>query len=45
MAGGDLTWRITVPPNGLVPLGGARPLLIQWESGPHPAEGLPDDGC
>jgi hypothetical protein len=44
MARGDLTWKITVPSDGLVPLGGAAPLLIQWESGPHPADRLPDDG-
>jgi hypothetical protein len=25
-------------------MGGAAPLLIQWESGPHPLDRLPDDG-
>ncbi|MBO0698062.1 MAG: VOC family protein [Zavarzinella sp.] len=44
MARGDLTWRITVPPDGSLPLGGAGPLLIRWESGRHPADRLPDDG-
>jgi Glyoxalase-like domain len=45
MARGVLTWRLTVPPDGSVPLGGAAPLLIEWESGPHPADRLPDDRC
>jgi hypothetical protein len=45
MTRGDLRWRLTVPPDGSLPLGGAGPLLIQWETGPHPAERLPDDGC
>jgi hypothetical protein len=44
MARGDLAWRLTVPPDGSVPLGGAAPLLIQWDVGPHPADRLPDDG-
>jgi Glyoxalase-like domain len=44
MARGDLTWRLTVPPDESVPLGGAAPLLIEWASGPHPADRLPDDG-
>jgi hypothetical protein len=45
MSRGDLKWRLTVPPDGSLPLGGAAPLLIQWDTGPHPAERLPDDGC
>jgi hypothetical protein len=45
MSRGDLTWRLTVPPGRSLPLGGAGPLLIQWDTGPHPAERLPDDGC
>jgi Glyoxalase-like domain len=45
MTRGDLRWRLTVPPDGTLPLGGAGPLLIQWDTGPHPAERLPDDGC
>ena len=43
MGRGDLAWRLTVPPDGSVPLGGAGPLLIRWD-GPHPAARLPDDG-
>jgi hypothetical protein len=44
MSRGGLKWRLTVPPDGSLPLGGAGPLLIQWDTGPHPAERLPDDG-
>jgi hypothetical protein len=44
MSRGDLRWRLTVPPDGSLPLGGAGPLLIEWDMGPHPAERLPDDG-
>jgi hypothetical protein len=45
MSRGALKWRLTVPPDGSLPLGGAGPLLIQWEAGAHPAAQLPDDGC
>jgi hypothetical protein len=45
MSRGDLHWRLTIPPDGLLPLRGAGPLLIQWETGPHPADRLEDDGC
>jgi hypothetical protein len=44
MSRGDLSWRLTVPPDGLLPLGGAAPLLIQWDTSHHPAARLPDDG-
>lgn len=37
-------WQITVPTDGSLPFGGAGPLLIQWDSFPHPALRLPDDG-
>jgi hypothetical protein len=45
MSRGDLRWRLTVPADGSLPLGGAGPLLIEWDTGPHPAGRLPDDGC
>ena len=45
MSRGDLRWRLTVPPDGSVPLDGAGPLLIEWKTGPHPAERLPNDEC
>jgi hypothetical protein len=45
MSRGDLRWRLTIPPDGSMPLDGAGPLLIRWDTGPHPAARLPDDGC
>ena len=39
---GDLSWRVTVPPDGSLPWGGAFPTLIQWTTGTHPASRLPD---
>lgn len=44
MSRGDLHWRLTIPTDGSVPLDGAGPLLIQWDSADHPAARLPDDG-
>ncbi len=44
LARGDYRWRIGVPRDGRRPGGGARPTLIQWEGGLHPADSLPDSG-
>lgn len=44
MSRGDLSWRLTVPPDGSLPFGGAAPLLIQWDTENHPAARLPNDG-
>lgn len=41
---GDLSWRITVPEAGQMPLAGACPMRIDWGSGPHPSDRLPDRG-
>jgi hypothetical protein len=41
---GSLQWLTTVPADGTVPLAGAGPALIQWQSSPHPAERLQDFG-
>lgn len=41
---GDLSWRVTVPPDGSLPWGGAFPTLIQWTAGTHPSQRLPDRG-
>lgn len=41
---GDLSWRITVPEAGQMPLAGACPMRIDWGSGPHPSDQLPDRG-
>lgn len=45
MSRGTLDWRITVPGDGSLPLGGAAPTLIQWDTPAHPAASLPDAGC
>lgn len=42
-ARGDFRWRITVRADGLPPLGGAWPTLIEWD-GAHPADTMPDSG-
>jgi aminoglycoside 6'-N-acetyltransferase len=44
MSRGSLEWRITIPADGSLPLGGAAPLLIQWGTG-HPATTMTDVGC
>jgi len=45
MSRGDLNWRITIPEDGSLPLGGAAPTLIQWEAGAlHPAAKLEPRG-
>ncbi|MCC5976355.1 MAG: VOC family protein [Rubellimicrobium sp.] len=41
---GDLAWRIAVPDDGSLPMGGGFPTLIEWRSRPHPATALPDHG-
>jgi hypothetical protein len=40
----DLSWTISIPRNGSLPLQGIAPTMIQWQ-GPHPASRLPDSGC
>jgi hypothetical protein len=42
---GALQWLITFPPDGGLPLGGAVPALIEWQTLGHPAAGLQDKGC
>ncbi|GFE48353.1 polyphosphate kinase [Roseobacter cerasinus] len=42
---GDLSWLISVPKDGSMPVDGAFPALIEWPSGPHPASRMPDLGC
>jgi hypothetical protein len=44
LARGDYRWRIGVPRDGSLALGGAAPTLIGWV-GAHPAERLPASGC
>lgn len=43
-ARGDRTWRLTVPEDGSVPMGGLLPAFIEWSPGPHPSTGQQDLG-
>lgn len=36
---GDRSWRLTVPKDGSLPLGGLLPAFIEWSPGPHPSTG------
>jgi len=40
----DLSWTISIPRNGSLPLQGVAPTMIQWHC-PHPANGLHESGC
>lgn len=44
MSRGALTWRIAVPDDGALPLGGLMPVLIEWPPGPHACERMVDFG-
>ena len=37
---GELTWKITVPSNGMLVENGVLPALIEWPSGQHPSNKL-----
>lgn len=41
---GDRTWRLTVPKDGSLPMGGTVPAFIEWSPGPHPSSGQQDLG-
>ncbi|MEM6466344.1 MAG: VOC family protein [Pseudomonadota bacterium] len=43
-ARGDRTWRLTVPQDGSLPMGGLLPAFIEWSPGPHPSTGQQDLG-
>jgi hypothetical protein len=45
MTRGDLSWRITIPQDGGLPLAGCAPTFIQWDGNIHPASALTDVGC
>ena len=46
MTRGPREWLITIPADGRLPLGGALPMLIEWQSPRAPAgAGLPEAGC
>lgn len=42
---GDLSWNITCPTNGTMPMNGAFPTLIEWPKGPHPASRMQSLDC
>lgn len=42
---GELSWQISIPEDGSMPLDGAFPTLIEWPKGPHPASRMKDLGC
>ena len=41
---GDLTWRLTVPRDGSLAMGGLVPGFIEWPTGPHPSHRQQDLG-
>lgn len=46
MTRGAREWLITIPADGSLPMGGAMPMLIEWQSPREPAgRGLPESGC
>lgn len=44
MSRGLLNWLITIPEDGSLPLDGAAPALIEWQTESHPAARLEDKG-
>lgn len=36
---GDRSWRLTVPKDGSLPMGGLLPAFIEWSPGSHPSTG------
>jgi len=45
LARGDLSWRMAVPVDGILPFDGLFPALIQWQGAAHPAPRLTDLGA
>lgn len=45
MSRGDLNWLITIPEDGVMPLNGMMPTLLQWQTAVHPASRLMESGC
>ena len=41
---GERSWRLTVPTDGSLPMGGLLPAFIEWSPGPHPSTGQQDLG-
>ena len=45
MSRGELSWLITIPADGSLPLAGIAPTLIEWHTQAHPAVRLRETGC
>ncbi len=45
LARGDLSWRMAVPPSGVLPFDNVFPALLQWDGTAHPAARLAASGC
>ena len=45
VARGDLRWRMAVPDDGILPMSGCFPALIQWQVDVLPADRLGASGC
>lgn len=45
MSRGELSWKMTIPDDGMLLLDGQLPALVQWETPVLPPERLPDQGC
>lgn len=41
---GERSWRLSVPKDGSLPMGGLLPAFIEWSPGPHPSTGQQDLG-
>lgn len=44
MTRGQFAWRLSVPQDGSLPLGGAAPVLIEWPDGINPSNSMEDAG-
>ncbi|HDZ51783.1 MAG: VOC family protein [Sulfitobacter litoralis] len=42
---GDLSWRMAVPENGVLPYDNCAPALMQWDGDAHPTQRLDNSGC
>lgn len=42
---GHLSWLISIPEDGSMPLDGAHPTFIEWPGGIKPGASMPDLGC
>jgi len=45
MSRGQISWLISIPRDGSLPLHGIAPTLIQWPVGVHPSRALQESGC